>query len=48
MLFDLCHALGRCDAFEAHALAYAERFERSAPMWPDRPGRAVRRAGRRR
>ncbi|MCP6646062.1 hypothetical protein NL493_28350, partial [Klebsiella pneumoniae] len=24
MLFDLCHALGRVDAFEAHALAYAE------------------------
>lgn len=34
MLFDLCHALGRVDAFEAHALAYAERFERSAPTWP--------------
>ena len=37
MLFDLCHALGRIDAFEAHALAYAERFERSAPAWPATP-----------
>jgi hypothetical protein len=41
MLFDLCHALGRCDAFEAHALAYAERFERSAPMWPESPVRCA-------
>lgn len=41
MLFDLCHALGRCDAFEAHALAYAERFERSAPMWPTSPSRGA-------
>ncbi|WP_306476190.1 anti-sigma-factor [Methyloversatilis sp.] len=41
MLFDLCHALGRCDAFEAHALAYAERFERSAPTWPASPSRSA-------
>jgi anti-anti-sigma regulatory factor len=41
MLFDLCHALGRCDAFEAHALAYAERFERSAPTWPEGPVRGA-------
>lgn len=41
MLFDLCHALGRVDAFEAHALAYAERFERSAPTWPSSPGRGA-------
>jgi anti-anti-sigma regulatory factor len=38
MLFDLCHALGRSDAFEAHALAFAERFERSAPAWPASSG----------
>lgn len=41
MLFDLCHALGRCDAFEAHALAYAERFERSAPTWPASPAKGA-------
>lgn len=41
MLFDLCHALGRCDAFEAHALAFAERFERSAPTWPASPSRGA-------
>lgn len=41
MLFDLCHALGRVDAFEAHALAYAERFERSAPAWPASPSRGA-------
>lgn len=41
MLFDLCHALGRVDAFEAHALAYAERFERSAPTWPSSPAKGA-------
>jgi ABC-type transporter Mla MlaB component len=41
MLFDLCHALGRSDAFEAHALAYAERFERSAPTWPASPAKST-------
>ncbi len=41
MLFDLCHSLGRADAFEAHALAYAERFERSAPTWPAGPARGA-------
>jgi ABC-type transporter Mla MlaB component len=32
-LFDLYRATGRQDRFEAHAIDFAARFNRSAPMW---------------
>lgn len=38
MLFDLLQILGRRQAFENLADAYAKRFERSAPAWLDADG----------
>jgi anti-anti-sigma regulatory factor len=40
MLFDLLQILGRRQAFENLADAYAKRFERSAPAWLDADGSA--------
>ena len=43
-LFDLYRATGRLDAFDDHAMDFANRFSRSAPQWFSMPDEVAARA----
>lgn len=45
-LFDLYRATGRMDAFDNHAMDFANRFSRSAPQWFSMPDEVAARAAR--
>lgn len=45
-LFDLYRATGRMDAFDDHAMDFANRFSRSAPQWFSMPDEVAARAAR--
>jgi len=45
-LFDLYRATGRLDAFDDHAMDFANRFSRSAPQWFSMPDEVAARAAR--